>query len=259
VLFPVNSPRLLEHRILNNAAAFLRPEFRTRKKRRVQFFLSIYLSDMYLEAMKAAPPNSTAHALLGLLSIKPMSGYDLRQFIPETIGHFWNDSYGQIYPALRQMAEEGLVEKRTEAQKGKPDRHIYSLTGLGRERLQDWLELPFAMEVPRNELLLKMFFGAHTSASVNREHIDTFLAKQERDLAMFVGTAAFLAKQYPDDPQLPFWLITLNRGRHDTSARIAWARETLEELDRLETAASATQAGQNTHAGEQEVEAGNGA
>ena len=184
--------------------------------------------------MKSALSNSTANALLGLLSIKPMSGYDLRQFIPESIGHFWSESYGQIYPTLRRMAEEGFVAKRTETQPGKPDRHIYSLTDAGRERLQHWLELPFADEVPRNELLLKMFFGAHASSAVKRQHIQTFLEKQEHDLKTFMEIAKFLRKQHAGDPQLPYWLITLSRGRHEASASIAWARETLEELSRLE-------------------------
>ncbi|RXH55022.1 PadR family transcriptional regulator [Granulicella sibirica] len=192
---------------------------------------------MYLADMKKALSNSTVNALLGLLSIKPMSGYDLRQFIPESIGHFWSESYGQIYPTLRRMAEEGLVAKRTETQRGKPDRHVYSLTGAGRERLQQWLELPFAVEVPRNELLLKMFFGAHATSAVNRKHIHTFLEKEERDLQMFTSIAEFLRMRAGDDPQLPYWLITLSRGRHEASGNIAWAHETLEELDRLEQTA----------------------
>ena len=153
--------------------------------------------------MKHGLSNSTANALLGLLSIKPMSGYDLRHFIPESIGHFWSESYGQIYPTLRKMAEEGLVVKRTETQQGKPDRHIYSLSGAGHERLQHWLELPFADEVPRNELLLKMFFGAHASAAVNREHILTYLEKQERDLKTFTNTAAFLRNQHSETRNSP--------------------------------------------------------
>ena len=165
---------------------------------------------MYLADMKSALSSSTANALLGLLSIKPMSGYDLRQFIPESIGHFWSESYGQIYPTLRRMAEEGLVEKRTETQQGKPDRHIYSLTGAGHERLQHWLELPFADEVPRNELLLKMFFGVHAPATVNRKHIRTFLEQQEHDLNLYTNIAGFLRTGQAGNPQLPYWLITLN-------------------------------------------------
>ena len=40
--------------------------------------------------------SATGKALLGLLSIAPMSGYDIRQLIPWSIGQFWSESYGQI-------------------------------------------------------------------------------------------------------------------------------------------------------------------
>ena len=34
--------------------------------------------------------------LLGLLAIEPMSGYDLGLMIRGSVGHFWNESYGQL-------------------------------------------------------------------------------------------------------------------------------------------------------------------
>ena len=79
--------------------------------------------------------SSGSEVLLGLLTIQPMSGYDLGQVIRASVGHFWRESYGQIYPNLKRLAAEGLVSAKTERQKGKPDRRIYSITGKGREQL----------------------------------------------------------------------------------------------------------------------------
>jgi PadR family transcriptional regulator AphA len=66
--------------------------------------------------------SSSQEVLLGLLAVEPMSGYDLGQSIRTSIGFFWNESYGQIYPNLKQLAAAGLVTAKTEKQKGKPDR-----------------------------------------------------------------------------------------------------------------------------------------
>src|ERR1700684_2212758 len=104
--------------------------------------------------------------LLGLLAIEPMSGYDLGQTIRGSVGHFWNESYGQIYPNLKKLAADGFVSSKTERQKSKPDRHIYSIPKRGRERLADWLAVPPQPEIPRNELLLKLFFGVQTSPQI---------------------------------------------------------------------------------------------
>ena len=41
-----------------------------------------------------------------------MTGYGLRQAIAGSVGHFWQESFGQLYPTLRRLAQEGLVEAR---------------------------------------------------------------------------------------------------------------------------------------------------
>jgi len=177
---------------------------------------------------------ATGKALLGLLSIRPMSGYDIRQLIPWSIGQFWSESYGQIYPALKQMTAAGLVERKTERNKGRPDRHVYSLTKTGREELRGWLELPPTQEVPRNELLLKLFFGAHVPPAVSREHVEAFLETHEGLLKTYQVTAKTLRKERADNSQLPDWLMPLSMGRHRSLAMVKWCKVTLIELERLE-------------------------
>jgi DNA-binding PadR family transcriptional regulator len=177
---------------------------------------------------------ATPNALLGLLSLGPMSGYDIRQLIQRSIGHFWSESYGQIYPALKRLTANGLVEKKSQRQKGKPDRHVYSLTAKGRLWLQEWLKLPVADEVPRSELLLKLFFGAHVPHDVSREHVSVFMRKHEETLKLYGEMAKKLEMYEAFDPQLPFWLMTLSMGRHRSAAMVTWCKETLKELDEIE-------------------------
>jgi PadR family transcriptional regulator, regulatory protein AphA len=193
----------------------------------------IYLSDIYLTDMKSQG-GATPNALLGLLSLRPMSGYDIRALIPQSIGHFWSESYGQIYPALKRLAAEGLVERKTEQQKGKPDRHVYSLTAAGRARLRDWLKVPVVPEPPRSELLLKLFFGAQVGPWESREHVKKFMEAQLRALEIYDATAKRLRREHAKDAQLPYCLMTLSFGRHRCAALVKWAKETLKELERLE-------------------------
>ena len=179
--------------------------------------------------------STSERALLGLLSFGPRSGYDLRQLIPQSIGHFWSESYGQIYPSLKRMATDKLLEKKTERGKGRPDRHVYSLTGSGREELRAWVTAPVELRnVARNELLLKVFFGAQVAPAVLRTHIETLRSEAELERAEHASIARSLKKDYPNNSQLPYWLMTVNMGRHEVNARVAWCRETLQELDDLE-------------------------
>ena len=62
---------------------------------------------------------STDFALLGLLSIEPMSGYDIRQNFQESLNFFWNESYGQIYPALKRLLARGFITAAPGGQNGR--------------------------------------------------------------------------------------------------------------------------------------------
>ena len=52
---------------------------------------------------------TTELAVLGALSVEPMSGYAVRAAITGTLGHFWSESFGQIYPTLARLESERLV------------------------------------------------------------------------------------------------------------------------------------------------------
>ncbi|PCK18754.1 hypothetical protein CEY02_18370 [Bacillus pumilus] len=54
--------------------------------------------------------NDTTYAILGFLTADSKSGYEVKQLIDKSLHHFWKISYGQIYPALKFIVEEGLAE-----------------------------------------------------------------------------------------------------------------------------------------------------
>jgi PadR family transcriptional regulator AphA len=73
---------------------------------------------------------------LGLLSIREACGYDLKKAFESTFKHFYPAGYGSIYPALADLAENGLVSCREIPQEGKPDRKIYRITDEGRRHFR---------------------------------------------------------------------------------------------------------------------------
>ena len=103
--------------------------------------------------------NKSKYAVMGVLNLCPGSGYDIKKFMEASTNNFWSESYGQIYPILKQLVEEGLAASHAEKQEGKPEKYIYTLTEQGKEELRDWLSESVASAVERNELLLKLFLG----------------------------------------------------------------------------------------------------
>lgn len=174
--------------------------------------------------------SSGPEILLGLLTIEPMSGYDLRQAIHGSVGHFWNESYGQIYPNLKKLASEGCVKSRTERQKGKPDRHVYSITDKGRERLRNWLAVPPQPEIPRNEMLLKLFLGEQTSPEILIRYVEDMAQQCRTLLTTLEQTVREGIDANRHYPAAPYWKMAARYGQMEMQAHLRWAEKTLAEL-----------------------------
>lgn len=82
---------------------------------------------------------SINYTILGLLEGKDMSGYDLKKVMQELDFLPWSGNNNQIYKALVQLLDEGLVVNRTEHKDGAPSKKIYSITQLGKSTLHTWV------------------------------------------------------------------------------------------------------------------------
>jgi PadR family transcriptional regulator AphA len=102
--------------------------------------------------------NGVAPVILGLLSLRPMSGYDMKRFVDHSTRFFWAASYGQIYPELRRLEADGLVTSESSPAGGRP-RTLYRLTESGERALEAWLVAPGAGYELRDLGLLKLFFA----------------------------------------------------------------------------------------------------
>ncbi|HYB01047.1 MAG TPA: PadR family transcriptional regulator [Ktedonobacteraceae bacterium] len=177
-----------------------------------------------------AKENKSRYALLGILSMCPGSGYDIKKFMEQSTSNFWSESYGQIYPILKQLVEEGLATSHTEKQEGKPERYVYTLTDMGLEELRQWLTEPIEQMVERNELLLKLFFGRQSTIASNVEHVQQFQRLQEQLLHKYRSIEAYLKENCADNADMCYSLITVRYGIHRCQALLAWCEETINAL-----------------------------
>ncbi len=102
--------------------------------------------------------SGVSYVILGALRHGPKSGYEIKQLVDKATRFFWAASYGQIYPELRRLQEDGLVESSEERSGGRR-RIPHRLTAAGRRELEKWLREPSAGYELRDEGLLKLFFA----------------------------------------------------------------------------------------------------
>jgi DNA-binding PadR family transcriptional regulator len=182
--------------------------------------------------------SKTRFAVLGILSYEPMSGYDIKKFYAKSVAGFWSESYGQIYPILKRLAEEGLATKSVRKQEGKPDRHIYAITEKGCEELQQWLVEPTGRYIGRHETLLKLMFGKQISVADNILQIERFRDRQVNELKEIETLKERFEHEEVDDPNIPFWQLAFSYGKHVNRAYINWAHEAIEALRKMESKTS---------------------
>lgn len=100
------------------------------------------------------------YAVLGLLALRPMHGYEMARF-------FDRDDFAEVCPVeqsllysyIRNVEQRGFVAWSEERVGLRPPRKIYALTAAGRERLDAWLYATVErMRQVRLEFLLKLYF-----------------------------------------------------------------------------------------------------
>ncbi len=127
-------------------------------------------------------PGTTSCVILGLVSKRPMSGYELAALAARSIDHFWPISKSQVYSELARLERAGYVKGTHIEQDHRPDKRRYELTAPGEQALDTWLQAPgYSSERNRNGLLAKFFFAERMTQQqrINllveyRAHADTY-------------------------------------------------------------------------------------
>ena len=83
---------------------------------------------------------SLRHALLAILAVEPMTGYDLTKHFDRSAAYVWHAPHSQIYPELRKLEDAGLVTAESVARGDHGIKRTYSITDAGLTELIEWVE-----------------------------------------------------------------------------------------------------------------------
>jgi len=106
---------------------------------------------------------TTSYALLGLLSLRPWTTYELAQQVQRSLRRLWPVAERQLYEQPKALAAHGYATARKERTGDRP-RTVYRITPKGRRALRAWLadtEGDFGI---RSDLVLKAFFAEQAAA-----------------------------------------------------------------------------------------------
>ena len=129
---------------------------------------------------------SIEYAILGLLSWRELSGYDLKKIFEESVALYWTGNNNEIYRALVDLRERGLVSVEVQPQEKLPARKVYAVTAEGRAELAAWTASAPQLPQRRHALLIQLAWADALPAQA----LDDLLAEYEDE----VQTQAVIAR-----------------------------------------------------------------
>jgi DNA-binding PadR family transcriptional regulator len=170
---------------------------------------------------------TTSYAVLGMLSVAPMSGYELARSVERSIAVFWQISKSQVYGELARLEEHGYVIGTDVAQRKRPDKRTFRLTPSGEAALDEWLSRP-GYEHARHRIgyLVKLFFAHRMQADAVRRLLGQCrveAAGQREELARVCDALRPV-------PEAASARATALLGLRLAEATVAWADEVSAEL-----------------------------
>lgn len=94
--------------------------------------------------------NTISYVILAMLVRAPLTGYELKRFL----NLFWEAHHSQIYPTLKELREQKLIEI-IDIPDGK--RKIYDITPAGKELVKEWVFTKSHAPSQKDEFLAKVF------------------------------------------------------------------------------------------------------
>ncbi len=166
---------------------------------------------------------SLAHAILGLLSIQPMSGYDLKHLaFDRTVVHFWRADQAQIYRTLDKMAQRGWVCSELQIQEERPNRRVYEVTEAGQAELERWLREEQPLYTHREAFLVQLFFASHIPDHVVLQQIEAQIAGHQARLAQYREIHIPPSEDAARKREQGFWQMTLDFGIELEETYLRW-------------------------------------
>lgn len=175
--------------------------------------------------------NKTQFAVLGLLTRKSMSGYDIKMVLERMANFYWSESNAQLYPMLKKLEQDGMVTSSIDESSGARQRRIYAITPLGQQFLRDWLLKPVAPSKQREEFFLKLQFAPNLSTEETLGHIKQYQEEVEDRLQLLDTMMDRVQEELVSNKALPFAELILEHYQMLFQAKLAWCERAMKKLN----------------------------
>ncbi len=172
-------------------------------------------------------PTTTSYAVLGLLSVRSWTTYELAKQVQRSLNWFWPRAERKLYDEPKQLAARGYAVS-TEHFTGKRRSREYAITEEGRAALADWLGQPSAPRSVEFEGMVKVFFADAGGLEQLRETLRAIVEEAEERITA-IGVLATEGTSYAERAHIS--ALALPLAFEQEAAVLRWARWALEQVE----------------------------
>lgn len=190
---------------------------------------------------------SLRYALLALLTVEPMTGYDLYKQFEASVGYVWHAPDSQIYPMLRKMEAEGLLEGVETSWGQRGTKRRYRVTDAGIEEFRTWMNTTLDYPRDRDPVHLKAAYlewatrdAARAQMLAHRDHYrERLLQWSDKIAEIDAGTSTMLNRRLSTLPEgdhartIAFKRFTYQGMVARARQEIEWAEQGLALIDEV--------------------------
>jgi DNA-binding PadR family transcriptional regulator len=167
------------------------------------------------------------YVFLSFLTMGPMTAYDIKKFMAESVSNFWSAAHSQVYQQAARLTRDGYVRQREVA--GPRLKRRLSLTAKGREAVIEWLRSPAKPPEIFSELLVKVFFaGQAGDLAATREILDHDRRASAETLERYEALMELLRTV----PEMRYPAQTLEYGIRTMKMSVEWADDQIAAIDK---------------------------
>lgn len=178
---------------------------------------------------------SLKHAILGLLTFEPMSGYTLKtRYFDKSIAYFWPADQAQIYRTLQSLEGDRLATSAEVSSDTRPSQRQYTITDDGRQELRDWLTKALPSKPFRYDFLVQLYFSRLVERGQLLELLRERRQRHKDTLQHFEGLCLQEGATPEMKRQIAFGRFTLDFGRRQEVMQIEWLDSVIAEVESWE-------------------------
>lgn len=175
------------------------------------------------------------YIILGLLLIKPMTGYEISRFIKVNLSMICSSSAGSVQTAIKKLLADHKIQFSEFVENGKNKKEFF-ITDLGKAEFSRWIQNPMQTEKVKNMELSKLFFLGFAEKEQRKAAISGYISQLEAaknnllsikksfekmDLSLDALQDVFCYQHY-----------TLEYGIASAEFEISWYRQLLKKMEK---------------------------